>query len=128
MRAVFRARQSHVGNRTRNAAVTVIKRMDGDEPEMGQSCFKDRINACLAIEPFQEHTHISMEASRRRRLEMDTLFSDRAGDNLHGASAVVTPAPCPDFSHATASGRKQGGMPCSEPFCGECLVIVVCGV
>src|SRR5437879_4875872 len=56
------------------------------------------------------------------------LLPDRAGDDLHRASAVVAPDPYPDFAHAAASRGKQGRMPCKEPFGGERLVIVPRGV
>ena len=44
LRAVFRARQSHVGDGARDAAVAVIERVDGHEPEMGEPGFQDRID------------------------------------------------------------------------------------
>ena len=36
LRALLRARERHVGDRARDAAVAIVERMDGDEPEMGE--------------------------------------------------------------------------------------------
>ena len=36
LRAVFRAREGHIGDGARDASVAVIERVDGHEPQMGE--------------------------------------------------------------------------------------------
>jgi len=102
--------------------------MDGNEPEMGQPCFQDLVNVRVCVEPVQESPHFAIEPFRRWRLKMNALFADRAGDNLHRASAVIASAAYLDFGHATAPSGKEGRMPCQKPFPCERLVIVACGI
>ena len=54
LRAVLRAGQRHISDSARDAAVAVFKRVDGDEPEMREAGFQDRIDRVLAFEPLQE--------------------------------------------------------------------------
>ena len=48
LRAVLGARERHIGDRTRDAPVAVVERVDGHEPQMGDGGLEDRIDRRLA--------------------------------------------------------------------------------
>ncbi len=65
LRASLRTRQRHVGDRTRDASVAILERVDGDEPEMGDGGENDRVDAARCVEPRQEGTHLRWQGARR---------------------------------------------------------------
>ena len=128
LRTVFGACQSHIGDGPRQAAVAVVERMDGHQPEVRLACFQHGVNGGRRVEPVQECSHVPTEPRSRRCFKMDVLPAYRTGDNLHGAGAVVAPCAGPDFDHAATARGKQGRVPPIQSFGGERLVIAARGV
>ena len=49
----FPTRERHVGDSARDAAVAVVKRVNGDKPEMREAGFHDRIDCRCYVEPVE---------------------------------------------------------------------------
>jgi hypothetical protein len=128
LRATLRAREGHVGDGARDAAVAVLERMEGHEPEMGLRGLQHRIDTGRRLEPLQEGAHLGVEPLRPRRLEVDALPAYRSGNHLHGPLAVVVPRSRDDPGHAAAPGGKQRRVPGKEAFGGQRLVEPARGV
>ena len=126
--AVLGTRQRHVGDGAGNTAIAIVKRMDGHKPQVAQPGLQHLVDISGPVEPVQEGGHLPFEARRGGCCEMDALLADGSGDNLHRASAVVPPGPCPDLPQAAAPRRKQGRVPREEPFGCEWLTVVAGGV
>ncbi len=73
----------HVGDCTGYAAVAITERMDGYKPEMGDSCFDERINIMRFVEPFEEGRHLSLYVICRWCNVVNFLVSECAGNDLH---------------------------------------------
>ncbi len=106
LRAAFRSRQRHVGDRARDAAVAIVERVNRHEPEMRQRGLQHGLGGRVAVEPVEEPAHLVVEPIGRRRLEVHALATDRTRHDLHGRRAVVTPRADRDALHAAP--RRSG--------------------
>ena len=79
--------------------------------------------AVVAVEPVEEGVHFTVELRGGRRLVVDALPADRAGDDLHGACASIAPGADRDLFHAAAAGGKERGVPAEQAFGGQRLVV-----
>jgi hypothetical protein len=102
--------------------------VDGHEPQVAQAGLQHFVDVGGLVEPIQEGGHLPLEALRRRGREMDALFADGSGDNLHRAGAVVTPGSAPDLLHAATPSGKQRRVPSEKPFAREYLIVMAGGV
>ena len=63
------------------------------------------------VEPVEETPHLGSSRARRRRLVVDALAADRAGDDLHRPASSSRHAPTVILRHAAAPGREQRRVP-----------------
>ena len=83
LRAVFRAREDHIGDGAGDAPVAVVKWMDRQEPEMCERGGQDRIGCRAGVQPRQKPAHFCIEPVMRRGLVMDLFPPEGTGNNLH---------------------------------------------
>src|SRR5450759_5706585 len=89
--------------------------MNRHEPQGSESSREGRVvRMRLVVEPVQERGHFLFDAASRRRLKVNSLPSDGAGDDLHRAACVIAPGAGLDADHAAAARGKQGGMPVEQ--------------
>ncbi len=69
-------RKRHVANRPSDAAVAVFEGVDGDEPEVCDTCFEDGVDRRGRARPLEERRHLRLEALGSRCLEVDLLATD----------------------------------------------------
>jgi hypothetical protein len=73
----FRAGESHVGDRARDATVAVVERMDRHDPQVRQTRDAQRIGVAGFGEPREELPHLFWDARRWGRLIVHSLFAER---------------------------------------------------
>jgi hypothetical protein len=65
LRGLFSARQRHVAHGTRDPSIAILKRMDSHKPQVGKTCFDDRVVLVVQVEPIQEISHFRIQQNRR---------------------------------------------------------------
>jgi hypothetical protein len=94
LRAVLRARQREIGNRTGGAPIAIVQGVDRHEPEITESGLQHVIDirvAAVIVEPVEKRLHFSIEPIGGGGLEVDAVTSDRSGNDLHSPRAVIAP-------------------------------------
>ena len=83
LRAVFRAREDHIGDSAGDAPVAVVKWMDRQELEMCERRGQDRIGCRAGVQPRQKPGHFCVEPVMRRGLVTNLFPTEGTGNNLH---------------------------------------------
>ena len=91
----------------RFVTVAILKRMDGHEPEMGDTGLEHWVNSIRRAKPIKEDRHFMLKPVSRRRFKMNSLAANRAGHNPHGADFSRMPRTNRDSPHTASSCRKQ---------------------
>ena len=111
MRAAIGTRQQQVADGPGDTAIAVVKRVQGDEPQVTKPGLEQRRFVRRGIQPVEETAGFGLEAISRRCFEMHTLAADGAGHHLHRAAGIVTPTANLDLGQAGVAGGKQRGVP-----------------
>ncbi len=111
LRCVFRTGEHRVGNRPRDAPVTVVERMDRYEPEMRDPGFEHEVGRVILLEPVEKLLHFVAQPIRHGSLVVYTFLPDRTRDDLHRPFRIIAPGPHFDLRHPAMAGREQGRVP-----------------
>src|SRR4051812_517922 len=99
--------------------------MDGDEPEMGERSFENRIDvAGIAVKPVEKSLHLCIQSRCCWSFEVNSLATDGTGDDLHGTGRIIAPCSGGDLRHAAAPCWKERRMPCEQPVGSKGLLVV----
>ena len=75
---VLRAGESPIRDCARNAAIAVIERMNGHEPQMRERRLQHGLGGRVAVEPVEKTGHLSFEPRRGGGLEVHALATHGA--------------------------------------------------
>ena len=119
--------QQHIGDGSCQAAISVIKRMDGHEPQVGHRCFQDRIDIVHIVDPIQEQRHSLGNICRCRGFVVNLLLSECPGDNLHRFFSNSPTCHCYRMDTAAACG-KQSGVPIEQTLLAQLIGVITDGI
>ena len=119
--------KQHIGDGSCQPAISVIKRMDGHEPQVGHRCFQDRIDIVHIVDPIQEQRHFLGNICRCRGFVVNLLLSECPGDNLHRFFSNSPTCHCYRMDTAAACG-KQSGVPIEQTLLAQLIGVITDGI
>ena len=117
--AAIRTGQEQVAHSARDAAVAVVEWVQGDQPKVRKPSLDQRRLVRRAVGPADEAAGFRWKAIGRRRFEMHALAPRRAGDHLHRAGGIVTPAAHIDSDQARVAGGDECCVPPEQSIPGD---------
>jgi len=108
----------HISYGARDAAIAVIERVDGDEPEMGDAGLENGIGR-RRFEPLEKARHFRVQPRGLRGFIVDVLTSTmKPRYHLHGIALARSPCSDRDAAHAAAPRKEKRRVPAEQPVCG----------
>ena len=113
-----------LGNGAGDAAVPVFERMDGRQPQVSKPCSQQALGFASAIEPGKQPRDLEFYQFSRRAWKMQSLASDRSGNDPHRPVGVVAPLADLDPLQSRKLCRKVSCLPTEQPFGSQRLLTV----
>src|ERR1700722_13280034 len=107
-RAACVLRESHVYDCPPDAAVSVLKGVDGLEPDVGKSGAQDSVQRGTsgAVEPLEKTVHFRAYGDGRRCDVVLAFTADRTAHYFHGSGVASIPANLNGTQPRTAPGKE----------------------
>lgn len=99
-------RERRIGDCTRDATVSVFKRMGDDKPEKRGRAAHETVHCAWRVKPFQYLRDFARVAVRRRRFEMHVRGVDATRQHSHRAFDVRKPVTDGNVGPVAVHDRK----------------------